>query len=130
MLRRIMSGAGRPCATSSEHTTESAPGPGAARRTRVDQDGEIVVRRGDTLWSLAERHLGPGVTDGEIVAEWPRWFAANRAVIGSDPDLLLPGERLRPPEPGAYSGPYRTETKTDVRSEAKAEPEVEIRGAW
>jgi resuscitation-promoting factor RpfA len=76
-----------------------APMTTAPLRPYVDPDDEIVVRRGDTLWSLAERHLGPGATDGEIAVEWPHWFRANRAVIGHDPDHLLPGERLRPPQP-------------------------------
>lgn len=57
----------------------------------------VPVRRGDSLWSIAARHLGPGVTDAEIAWEWPRWYAANRAVIGDDPDLLTPGQLLRPP---------------------------------
>jgi resuscitation-promoting factor RpfA len=68
-----------------------------ARSNRTAADDEIVVRRGDTLWSLASRHLGPGATDAEIATEWPRWFTMNRHVIGADPDHLLPGERLRPP---------------------------------
>ena len=60
-------------------------------------DDEVVVRRGDTLWHLAARSLGPGAATAEIAAEWPRWWRANRDVIGADPDLLLPGTRLRAP---------------------------------
>lgn len=62
-------------------------------------DGEIVVHRGDTLWDLTARHLGPGATADEIAREWPRWFAANRHIIGNDPDLLLPGQVLQIPDP-------------------------------
>ena len=58
---------------------------------------ELVVRSGDSLWTIAARHLGPEATDVEIAREWPRWFAANSAVIGSSPDLLLPGQILRAP---------------------------------
>jgi nucleoid-associated protein YgaU len=58
---------------------------------------EVTVRRGDTLWDIAARHLGPDASAAEIAAEWPRWHRANRAVIGGDPDLLRPGERLVPP---------------------------------
>lgn len=57
----------------------------------------VVVRRGDTLWSIAARALGPEATDAEIAHEWPRWYAANRDVIGDDPDLLQPGQSLVPP---------------------------------
>ena len=58
---------------------------------------EVVVRRGDTLWSIAARALGPGSTDLEIARAWPDWHEANRAAIGPDPDHLLPGTRLQAP---------------------------------
>jgi nucleoid-associated protein YgaU len=57
-----------------------------------------VVQRGDTLWTIAARHLGPGASDAEIAQAWPAWFDANRGVIGDDPDLILPGQVLRAPE--------------------------------
>ena len=57
----------------------------------------VVVRRGDTLWAIARQHLGPGATDAEVAQEWPRWHHANRAVIGPDPDRLLPGMVLQAP---------------------------------
>ncbi len=63
----------------------------------VATDDAVVVHRGDTLWSIAARRLGAGASDAEIAAEWPRWHAANRHVIGADPDLILPGQRLRAP---------------------------------
>jgi nucleoid-associated protein YgaU len=66
------------------------------RRTTAAHD-LVTVRRGDSLWSIAARHLGPGTSDAEIAWEWPRWYAANRAVVGDDPDLLVPGQLLRPP---------------------------------
>ena len=59
--------------------------------------GEVVVHRGDSLWSIARRQLGPGATDAEVAAAWPHWYAANRAVIGPDPGHLLPGQVLVPP---------------------------------
>jgi nucleoid-associated protein YgaU len=67
------------------------------RRAVPDERTLVTVRRGDTLWDLAARHLGPQATDAEIAAQWPRWYEANRAVVGDDPDLLLPGWRLQPP---------------------------------
>lgn len=57
----------------------------------------VVVRRGDTLWAIARQHLGPGATDAEVAQEWPRWHQANQAVIGPDPDRLLPGMVLQAP---------------------------------
>jgi nucleoid-associated protein YgaU len=64
-------------------------------------DDAVVVVRGDTLWDIAARALGAGATPERIAAEWPRWYAANRAVVGADPDRVLPGQRLVPPVPGA-----------------------------
>ena len=64
----------------------------------VDTRPDVVVQRGDTLWTIAARHLGPGASDAEIAQAWPAWFDANRGVIGDDPDLILPGQVLRAPE--------------------------------
>ncbi|MGL5863603.1 MAG: LysM peptidoglycan-binding domain-containing protein, partial [Phycicoccus sp.] len=61
------------------------------------QSSEVVVRRGDTLWSIAARHLGTAPLDSDIARAWPAWHAANRNVIGPDPDRLLPGQVLRAP---------------------------------
>ncbi len=80
------------------------PAPGTELLARAPRpapvDDAVVVHRGDTLWSIAARHLAPGASDAEIAAAWPRWYAANRAVIGPDPQLILPGQRLRPPGGG------------------------------
>ncbi|MFC6707832.1 LysM peptidoglycan-binding domain-containing protein [Flexivirga alba] len=64
----------------------------------ADDSGEVVVHRGDTLWSIAAAHLGPHADAQAIAAEWPHWYAANRDVIGNDPDLLAVGTRLLTPD--------------------------------
>lgn len=69
----------------------STPAPRAAT------DGTVVVRAGDTLWDVAARALGPHAAPEHIARAWPRWWAANRAVIGPDPGLLRPGQVLHPP---------------------------------
>lgn len=61
------------------------------------RDSVVVVRRGDTLWDITARHLGDGATDQDVAEQWPLWYAANRDVIGADPDLIHPGQRLVPP---------------------------------
>jgi hypothetical protein len=66
-------------------------------RTRTEPAAGVVVHRGDSLWSIAARYLGPDAGPAEIAAEWPRWYAVNRSVIGPNPDHLEPGQRLRPP---------------------------------
>jgi hypothetical protein len=57
----------------------------------------LVVRDGDSLWTLTRRWLGADATRAEVAVQWPRLYAANRAVIGPDPDLIHPGQRLVPP---------------------------------
>jgi resuscitation-promoting factor RpfA len=64
---------------------------------RRRRDASVVVTRGDCLWDIAAGSLGPGASDAEIAAEWPRWYDTNRDVVGGDPDLIQPGMVLRPP---------------------------------
>lgn len=59
--------------------------------------GMVVVRPGDTLWAIARRSLPAHATDADIDARWHRIHAANRDVIGPDPDLIRPAQRLRIP---------------------------------
>lgn len=72
---------------------------------RSSRPAEVVVRRGDSLWTIARRHLPPGASDAQVAAHWPRWYAANRSVVGADPDLLLPGQRLVPPDDSSGGQP-------------------------
>jgi LysM repeat protein len=85
-----------------------APSAGASRGTLAPTAAAatVVVEPGDTLWSIARSHLGEGATDIQIASAWPQWYAANRGVIGADPDLLRPGQRLVSPagSTGAEAG--------------------------
>ena len=83
----------RPTGDISLVSTTPAPASGVA----TGESQLVVVRPGDTLWDLAARHLGPEATDADVAEAWPTWYAANRAVIGDDPDLILPGQQLRIP---------------------------------
>jgi len=57
----------------------------------------VVVRPGDTLWAIAARSLPAGATDAQIADSCAQWHAANREVIGDDPDLIFPTQRLISP---------------------------------
>jgi nucleoid-associated protein YgaU len=63
--------------------------------------GDHVVLRGECLWAIAAADLhtrtGAEPTDAQVAAAVGRWWSANATVIGPDPDLLLPGQVLRPP---------------------------------
>ncbi|MEW2285727.1 transglycosylase family protein [Streptomyces sp. NPDC047841] len=65
-------------------TPAQAPEHPAATTRRGAPHGGYTVRQGDTLSIIAARH---GTT-------WQRIYAANRAVIGDDPNLIVPGQRL------------------------------------
>jgi hypothetical protein len=54
----------------------------------------VVVRPGDSLWSIAARDLRPDALATDVASRWHAIYAANRGVIGPDPDLLEPGQRL------------------------------------
>ncbi|MFH5878095.1 LysM peptidoglycan-binding domain-containing protein [Arthrobacter sp. NA-172] len=71
----------------------------ATEQTSSPGQGAVVVGRGDSLWSIAARQLGPMASDVDIALRWPQWYAANRAVIGEDPGFLVPGQILQPPPP-------------------------------
>ncbi|WP_145807591.1 LysM peptidoglycan-binding domain-containing protein [Kribbella amoyensis] len=70
-----------------------------------------VVATGESLWSIAAGELGPQATNSQIDARWRQWYAANRAVIGSDPDLIRSGQVLRTPAPAAPAVPQTHEEK-------------------
>ncbi|MBV9290883.1 MAG: LysM peptidoglycan-binding domain-containing protein [Frankiales bacterium] len=71
----------------------SSPSIGATHRAAAS----VVVRPGDSLWTIAARRLGRRATPTAVAASWPRWWATNRSVIGANPDLIHPGQRLTPP---------------------------------
>jgi nucleoid-associated protein YgaU len=73
-------------------------------RGSTPHTAEVVVHRGDTLWSIVRRQLGPDVSDAEVAVAWPAWYQTNRAVIGPDPDLILPGQILRAPDRNTSTG--------------------------
>lgn len=77
--------------------TTPADQPPTIKAPRPDAETWVVVQRGDCLWKLAAAHLGPGASDAAIVEEWHRWWVANQTVIGTNPDQLRDGSRLRVP---------------------------------
>jgi nucleoid-associated protein YgaU len=56
-----------------------------------------VVRSGDSLWVITRSALGNGVSVVRINDGWQQIWRANASTIGSNPDLILPGQVLRIP---------------------------------
>jgi hypothetical protein len=68
--------------------------PEPAVTAQTGPPGAVRVSPGDTLWDLAEHSLRPGAAPAEVERRWREIYAANREVVGADPDLIRPGQRL------------------------------------
>ncbi|MBT2491835.1 transglycosylase family protein [Streptomyces sp. ISL-96] len=69
---------GRHASRGDGSTRDAAGAPGA--------DGEYTVRAGDSLWAIADAH--------DVSGGWAALYAANEKTVGSDPDLIVPGQSL------------------------------------
>lgn len=82
----------------------------AGTTLRLSDVGEVAgpapldswtVQRGDHLWHIARETVADRGGDGseaEVAAYWRRLLAANRDVVGADPDLIHPGQVVRLPD--------------------------------
>lgn len=61
-----------------------------AERTTSKQAETYTVTSGDSLWKIAQQVYGKG-------ADYTRLFEANKGVVGSDPNLIYPGQVLTIP---------------------------------
>lgn len=77
----------------------------------------VTVRRGDSLFSLAEEVLGK-VPDNQLRRYVTRIYRHNRRVIGGNPDLIRPGQVLRLPRIGQLGASPRESGGTAVSAAA------------
>lgn len=90
--RQVAQSAVRPSGSTQTTRTASAPAatvthsPAAAVAPAAATGGRYRVVPGDSLSAIAEQH---GVTGG-----WQELYAANRSVVGADPDLIFPDQVL------------------------------------
>ncbi|MFD3381935.1 MULTISPECIES: transglycosylase family protein [unclassified Streptomyces] len=75
---------GTPTTKAAPSKPAKAPDRSTGHTGRGSSRGDYTVRSGDTLSTIAARH---GTT-------WQRLYAANKATIGGDPDVIVPGQRL------------------------------------
>ncbi|MFW6690729.1 M23 family metallopeptidase [Streptomyces sp. MAR4 CNX-425] len=76
---------GRAAAEAAEDGDGAAPQGGRAG-TVDKKPGHHEVAAGETLSGIADQH--------RVRGGWPALYERNRGVVGSDPDLILPGQRL------------------------------------
>jgi hypothetical protein len=78
------------------HPADAHRQPGSVRAP-ARHASTVRVVPGDSLWRIAAAHLPGRASNRAVAAAWPRWYAANRQVIGADPDHITPGQVLVAP---------------------------------
>ncbi|MGY4979484.1 transglycosylase family protein [Streptomyces sp. 900105755] len=93
--------------------------PQTTPQSRAGKAEMYTVVHGDTLSGIAEEH--------DVAGGWHRLYAANRTTVGSDPDLILPGQRLsltgRAASTTAPKDKAKTKTRAHPKTEAKTKSE-------
>ncbi|MFH9586687.1 transglycosylase family protein [Streptomyces luteogriseus] len=84
--------------------------PQSTPQSRAGNAEMYTVVHGDTLSGIAD--------DQDVRGGWRGLYAANRSAIGSDPDLIVPGQRL------ALRGEGATKTRPAYRPAPSAKPSV------
>ena len=82
--------------------------PQSTPQSRAGKAEMYTVVHGDTLSGIAD--------DQDVRGGWRGLYAANRSAIGSDPDLIVPGQRL------ALRGDGATKTRPAHRPAPSAKP--------
>jgi nucleoid-associated protein YgaU len=67
---------------------------------------QVEVRPGDSLWRLSQQRSSARASTQEVARLVERTYRANRRVIGLDPDLIHPGQRLRIPTQRRHTPPH------------------------
>ena len=118
--------------THEDPTSNSLPAPDAPTN-------QVVIAPGDSLWTIAQGHLGPDATPQQVANEVERIFELNRARIGDNPDLILAGQELSlapvsgplgtvpEPEPVVVAGPVAA--AANEQPVAEEQPAAEERSA-
>jgi murein DD-endopeptidase MepM/ murein hydrolase activator NlpD len=90
---------------------ETAPEAASAKTT------SYVVVAGDSLSRIAEAQNVPG--------GWPKLYDANKSVVGENPDLIFPGQKLAVDGSTSAAKPAeKTEAKTEAKTETAPAPKA------
>jgi hypothetical protein len=84
------------------------PLPVPARPVGSVHNDKLIVHHGDTLWQLAADRLRSSASPGDVATLVADLHQRNRKVIGPDPDLIRPGQRLAVPPRASSSEPGRS----------------------
>ncbi|AKZ59625.1 putative secreted protein [Streptomyces ambofaciens ATCC 23877] len=89
--------------------------PQTTPQSRAGKGRMYTVVTGDTLSGIADTQ--------QVRGGWQRLYESNRAAIGADPDLILPGQRLAVRGEGTSTAP-RPEQKTAEKPRAAEKPKA------
>lgn len=70
--------------------TAKAEEPARSGKPEIASEKTYTVQEGDCLWSIAQRIYGSG-------SDYTKLFDANRDIIGSNPNLIYPGQVFQIP---------------------------------
>ncbi|MGW0607972.1 transglycosylase family protein [Streptomyces sp. NPDC002640] len=88
--------------------------PQTTPQSRAGQTDLYTVVRGDSLSAIADTR--------DVDGGWQSLYAVNRSTVGSDPDLIMPGQRLRMPDGSTPPAPRPdSSAKEKSRGQDKAD---------
>lgn len=85
--------------------------PQATPQSRAGKAEMYTVVRGDTLSGIADEQ--------DVRGGWRGLYAANRTTIGGDPDLIIPGQRLRVDAPAKKQNKEKPNKESHKPAETK-----------
>ncbi len=115
-----------------QSTNQDAEASAILRPQASESPAVRLVVPGDSLWLIAQEHLGPDATPGQVMNEVELLYELNRDQIGDDPNLIFPGqELLLPPvaEPEAVPELATSEAGAPSEPEVVSEPEAVLEPA-
>jgi Tol biopolymer transport system component len=96
-------------ATSTKENSQGTPVPRGSTHL-------VVVKPGDSLWSISQEQLGQTATLPRIDSYVGRLYALNRDQIGADPNLIFPGQRFSLPPLGEGRDSGQQQSRQSERS--------------
>ncbi|WP_448317134.1 transglycosylase family protein [Streptomyces sp. CO7] len=82
--------------------------PQTTPQSRAGKTDMYTVVRGDSLSGIADAR--------EVQGGWQSLYAANRSTVGSDPDLIMPGQRLRMPDTARPGPPAQQKPQSGAKA--------------
>jgi len=75
---------------STDSPSKASNNEAAAERSAPKKEETYTVKKGDCLWKIAQKFYGKG-------SDYTKLYEANKSVVGSNPNLIYPGQVLTIP---------------------------------